>query len=88
MTKIYPLETWLREKKSFKTKYRQLFFSKNCFWVFARFALPIFQAIWTITLVLTVRGSYNLLEFKVIYTILCSGKVIAKVTNTCPINGN
>jgi hypothetical protein len=69
MTKICPFEAWLGKKISFKTKDRELFFSKNCFWVFARYAFPIFQAIWTIILVLTVRGSYNLIEFKVKYTI-------------------
>jgi hypothetical protein len=55
MTKIYPLEELLeKRKKSFKTKLRK-FRNKN--WVFASFAFPIFQAIWTITLVLTARGS-------------------------------
>jgi hypothetical protein len=64
MTKIYPLEEWLeKRKKSFKTK-RTEFLSKNCFWVFASFAFPIFQAIWTITLVLKVRGLYFIFNFK------------------------
>ena len=63
MTKIYPFEAWLSKKKSFKTKDRELFFSKNCFWVFARYAFPIFQAIWTITIVLTARGLNYLSEF-------------------------
>ncbi len=60
MNEVYPFEEWLRKKKkSFKNKPIR-FLSKNCLSVFVIFAFPLFQAIWTIIIVLTVRGSYFL----------------------------
>jgi hypothetical protein len=61
MAKIYPFEE--ETKNYFKNNKPNELLSKRFFFRFVSFAFPIFQAIWTITIVLTARGLNYLSEF-------------------------